>query len=76
MCMRFLFKKISKLVAIRLKTLTGVTNVEMLLFCFSIVNDKFLCLPDATVVLRVLCFFGETACYSGSGMGLKPSCMT
>lgn len=40
--MSLFFKKISKRTAIRLKTLTQITSVRMLLFCFDIADEKFL----------------------------------
>ena len=51
--LRFLSKEISKLVAIQLKTLPEIMNANMLLFCISNAGEKFSCLPDATVALRI-----------------------
>jgi hypothetical protein len=41
--------------------------------CFTIADEKFLCLPDASVVLCVFCSLGKTACYHRINMDLNPS---
>ena len=60
----------------QLKILTEIMNAKMFLFCISNAGEKFSCLPDATVALRMFRFFKEITKSRTNGMALNRSTMT